>query len=190
MSAAKKTRLPKRSVKSRNALLSRPPSQVAPRPVPPSPGAPHAFGAPRSSRPAIDLQTDGRVSERGCDAVADRPPRTKTGLEHTTTPKCRRRAAPKLSVNDSGAATSDGFVSLFNGRDLTGWKTHATQPGKWRVENGVLIGSDPGRTGRVRAVRSGTHEPMPEYQGVPRGTFLYSERGDFADFHLRSRGAS
>ena len=79
-------------------------------------------------------------------------------------------------MNDFGAVTTDGFVSLFNGRDLTGWKMHAGQPGNWRVENGVLLGSDPGRTpGRVSVT--------PESQ-IPQGTFLYSERDDFSDFQL------
>ena len=58
--------------------------------------------------------------------------------------------------------SGDGFVPLFNGRDLAGWKTHPDQPGNWRVENGVLIGSGPATS------------------------HLYSERGDYADFHLRA----
>jgi serine/threonine protein kinase len=63
-----------------------------------------------------------------------------------------------LSRADAGA----GFVQLFNGRDLTGWKTHPSQPGNWRVEGGVLKGSGP-------AV-----------------SHLYTERDDFRDFHLRA----
>jgi len=31
-------------------------------------------------------------------------------------------------------------VSLFNGQDLTGWKTLPEQTGDWKVENGVLVG--------------------------------------------------
>jgi hypothetical protein len=53
-----------------------------------------------------------------------------------------------------------GWVPLFNGKDLTGWKTHPKKPGTWLVDNGVLIGRDgPG--------------------------CLFSERGDFSDFHVR-----
>src|SRR5262249_6529407 len=55
-----------------------------------------------------------------------------------------------------------GWVSLFNGKDLTGWKTHPSQPGNWRVEDGILIG--------------GTS---------PTGSHLYSDRDDFHDDHLR-----
>ena len=53
------------------------------------------------------------------------------------------------------------FVPLFNGKDLTGWKTHPSQPGNWRVENGILTGSS---------------------DGVSE---LYTNRGDYTDFHLR-----
>ncbi len=52
-------------------------------------------------------------------------------------------------------------MSLFNGKDLTGWKTHLSQPGNWHVENGVLIGSG------------------------PEVSHLYSDYGEFQDFHLR-----
>ncbi len=56
-----------------------------------------------------------------------------------------------------------GFVPLFNGRDLTGWKPHNLMPGNWRVENGVLIGS-------------------PQGKGGGR---LYTDRPQPKDFHLR-----
>lgn len=83
----------------------------------------------------------------------------------------------------------DGWVPLFNGKDLTGWKIHPDpnkgqikrviekkdgdrvvgydaegKDGKtvplWRVENGTLIGSGP-------------------------ASHLFSDRGDYADFHYR-----
>jgi hypothetical protein len=41
-----------------------------------------------------------------------------------------------------GAALKGGeFVSLFNGKDLTGWKVPDPNP-FWRVENGVLVGEN------------------------------------------------
>ncbi len=52
-------------------------------------------------------------------------------------------------------------MSLFNGKDLTGWKTHPAQRDNWRVENGALVGSG------------------------PTTSYLYTERGDYGDFHLR-----
>jgi hypothetical protein len=56
---------------------------------------------------------------------------------------------------------ADGFVPLFNGKDLSGWKTYPNQPGNWRVEDGVLIGS------------------------ASRVSHLYTQRDDYTDFHLR-----
>jgi serine/threonine protein kinase len=58
------------------------------------------------------------------------------------------------------AGIKEGFVPLFNGKDLTGWKTHDTQPGNWRVEKGILIGSG------------------------PVVSHLYSAHDDYKDFHL------
>lgn len=66
------------------------------------------------------------------------------------------------SAAEAPASAPAGFVPLFNGHDLTGWKTHPKQPGNWRVENGILVGSGPGAT-----------------------SHLYTERGDYKDFHLR-----
>ncbi|MCA9053192.1 MAG: DUF1080 domain-containing protein, partial [Planctomycetaceae bacterium] len=51
------------------------------------------------------------------------------------------------------------WTSLFNGHDLTGWKTHDERPSNWMVEDGVLVG---------------------------RGGRLFSERGDYQDFHFRA----
>src|SRR5579875_3835381 len=52
------------------------------------------------------------------------------------------------------------WTPLFNGKDLTGWKTHPKSPGKWRVEDGILIGSGP-------------------------ASHLFSERGDYQNFRYR-----
>lgn len=54
----------------------------------------------------------------------------------------------------------EAWKSLFNGKDLAGWKTHPDQPGQWQVKDGILIGSGP-----------------PSH--------LFTERDDFEDFHLR-----
>ena len=66
---------------------------------------------------------------------------------------------PTQLASDRGPDTS-GWVQLFNGEDLTGWKTHPEAPGNWDVKDGILTGSR-------------------------RGSVLYSERGDYANFHLR-----
>ena len=38
----------------------------------------------------------------------------------------------------SAAQVPDGFTSLFNGRDFTGWKVPAGDNGHWRVVDGVI----------------------------------------------------
>ncbi len=59
------------------------------------------------------------------------------------------------------ANADDGWIKLFNGKDLTGWKTHPDKPGKWQVEDGMLVSRGDGVS------------------------HLFSERGDFENFHLR-----
>src|SRR5260370_40810922 len=62
------------------------------------------------------------------------------------------------------AAAADGFVSLFNGRDLSGWKVPVGDNGHWKVVGGV-IDSD------ARSEASGDKS-------------LWSEK-EFGDFVLR-----
>jgi len=54
-----------------------------------------------------------------------------------------------------------GWTQLFNGKDLTGWKTHPKNPGKWYVKEGVL------------------------YSGGKETSHLFSQRDDYTDFHYR-----
>jgi hypothetical protein len=41
---------------------------------------------------------------------------------------------------DKAANQEKGWVKLFNGKDLTGWKSHPKSPGDWKVEDGVIVG--------------------------------------------------
>ncbi len=65
----------------------------------------------------------------------------------------------KIALLDIPRTTSR-WVPLFNGKDLAGWKTHPSQRGDWRVEDGVMIGSG------------------------PHVSHIYTERGDYRDFRL------
>jgi hypothetical protein len=69
--------------------------------------------------------------------------------------------SPRLSGGEKNKGGDKGWVQLFNGKDLTGWKTHPKAPGKWRVEKGVLVSS-------------GTET-----------SHLFSERDDYENFHYR-----
>jgi hypothetical protein len=74
-----------------------------------------------------------------------------------------------LLVSITGKATpgateekkaESGLVQLFNGKDLTGWKTHPDDKAKWEVVDGTIIGTGP-------------------------AGHLFSERGDYENFHFR-----
>ena len=66
-------------------------------------------------------------------------------------------ASKKESVTPQAPSTrqAEVFVSLFNGKDLTGWKRHEGLPGddeptgKWMVEDGAIVGvqDPPGKGG-------------------------------------------
>ena len=51
-------------------------------------------------------------------------------------------ACPIASADDKKDDDKD-WVQLFNGKDLTGWKTHPKDKAKWEVKDGVLVGSGP-----------------------------------------------
>ena len=65
---------------------------------------------------------------------------------------------PPSVKNDSDKSA---FVSLFNGTNLEGWERDLNDPGNWRVEDRVLVGS------------------------VQNLSHLYTTQDDFTDFHLR-----
>jgi hypothetical protein len=100
-------------------------------------------------------------------AALPRPAAPDRGSEHTAADSAAKQRAPIPDVVTpplTPAGKSDenvlGFVPLFNGRDIQGWKLRPSNEGSWRVENGVLVGRGP-------------------------TTFLFTERGDYKNFHAR-----
>ncbi len=81
-------------------------------------------------------------------------------------PALRDKPYSKSLAELSGAPQDDGWTPLFNGKDLTGWKTSPRRPKQldgWKVDkDGILVGSG------------------------PYVSHLFTERGDFEDFHLRA----
>jgi hypothetical protein len=69
-------------------------------------------------------------------------------------------ASSSASADDKKAGDDSGWVQLFNGQDLKGWKTHPKDKAKWEVKDGVLVGSGP-------------------------AGHLFSERGDYENFIYR-----
>src|SRR6516162_11415050 len=74
-------------------------------------------------------------------------------------------AALTLAVPGSSGTAEEkkddekGWVQLFNGKDLTGWKVYPKGTGEWKVKDGILVGSG-------------------------KASHLFSERGDYKDFHF------
>src|SRR6266516_243250 len=59
---------------------------------------------------------------------------------------CLAFALPAADTKKDEAKKGDdkeGWIQLFNGKDLTGWKTHPDDKAKWEVKDGILIGSGP-----------------------------------------------
>ncbi len=73
------------------------------------------------------------------------------------------RAEDKSKTNDT-AKGDEGFVPIFNGKDLTGWKG---DPRFWKVVDGVIVGS--------------TDQTKAEHN-----TFLSTEK-HYSDFILRAK---
>ena len=87
---------------------------------------------------------------------------TASGTGGSSTSAGKSPAAEPRGEPPLPPAAREGWVSLFNGMDLSGWKAHPAQPGNWRVTDGILVGS--GLT--------------PSH--------LYSDRGDYGDIHLKA----
>src|SRR5690348_17053521 len=43
-------------------------------------------------------------------------------------------SAGPAPADEKGKDSKDGWVQLFNGKDLTGWKVYPSGTGKWKVE--------------------------------------------------------
>ncbi|HEX4590321.1 MAG TPA: DUF1080 domain-containing protein, partial [Gemmataceae bacterium] len=68
--------------------------------------------------------------------------------------------ADEVKKAEKAEKAKDGFVSIFNGKDLTGWKKHEGDKARWSVQNGAIVGE--GDVGH-----------------------LYTERGDYENFVFR-----
>ncbi|HBI41354.1 MAG TPA: hypothetical protein DDY78_00665 [Planctomycetales bacterium] len=64
-------------------------------------------------------------------------------------------------VAAKGTPDAEGWVQLFNGKDLEGWNVHG--PEKWRVQDKILVGT-------------GT---------LPKGCAVTTDRFDYRNFHFR-----
>ena len=74
-------------------------------------------------------------------------------------------ALPVCAEEKKTEKKDEGFTQLFNGKDLTGWKTHPDDKAKWEVKDGAIVGAGP-------------------------AGHLFTERGDYENFHSASRPRS
>jgi hypothetical protein len=98
----------------------------------------------------------------GATGKADEPTGTARAEPDDVRPPVTTDKAPPAgtAAHPVGGGTGGGFVPLFNGKDLTGWKVYPDGTGQWKVENGAVVSSGP-----------------PSH--------LFTERGDYHNFHLR-----
>jgi hypothetical protein len=75
-------------------------------------------------------------------------------------------ASAQLTTADEKA---EGFVPLFNGTDLTGWKVYAAKENVWTVENGVLVCQSRGGGWLGTERDYGDFELRLEYRLTPAG---------------------
>jgi hypothetical protein len=84
---------------------------------------------------------------------------------------------------------NDGWVSLFNGKDLSGWKIHP-EPNKGQIKKviakeagGKVVGYDAetkdGKTVSLWSIKDGT------LIGAGPASHLFSEKDDYDNFHYR-----
>src|SRR5262249_29951166 len=75
----------------------------------------------------------------------------------------RNMTIRELGAVAAAAEENRGWVQVFNGRSLDGWKKHDREGGTWKVVDGLLTGSSPQRS------------------------HLFTERDDYENFHFRVR---
>jgi hypothetical protein len=101
----------------------------------------------------------------------------------------------RLAAEDRKLAeTKDGWVQLFNGKDLTGWKIHPKPGGAieeviTREKDGKVVGYD----ARLKPGKGESEGKVVHLWRVEDGiligsgpaSHLFSERGDYENFHFR-----
>jgi hypothetical protein len=108
----------------------------------------------------------GHLSQRQAPAFPEARTTSSTSRNASAGVSLLLAVALSAFAPDALQAQSDdtGFVSMFNGRTLTGWTGEA---GFWKVEDGAIVGE-------TKAANQHT-------------TFLYGDGGEPADFELRYR---
>ena len=94
-----------------------------------------------------DISSAASAAKCACRSTARKFPAAAASRRRRATSACNRKARRSSSATlrsarsrapKAGQWHSDGWIDLFNGRDLAGWKEIGTQEG-WAVDSGVLV---------------------------------------------------
>lgn len=96
---------------------------------------------------------------------------------------CLMFVSPVRAADDTS-----GWVQLFNGKDLTGWKMHDKPSGS--ITEVIKVEKDGKVTGFDGKLKDGTTVHLWRVEdgqiiGGGPASHLFSERGDYVDFHYR-----
>ncbi|QEH32068.1 Serine/threonine-protein kinase PrkC [Aquisphaera giovannonii] len=110
--------------------------------------------APARSTGAAQAESSGKAQPLSSEPVAS----TATSTVHDAG-KAGGPQGGGIATMPPESLADAGFRPLFNGKDLSGWKVLSGERNNWKVADGHLVGSGP-------------------------WSLLFTERGDYADFHL------
>jgi 3-keto-disaccharide hydrolase len=100
------------------------------------------------------------------------------GLLGLALTSCQTMETDSMEQAQAVAPAADGWISLFNGKDLDGWTVRGQAT--WKVEDGVMIGRSEDRHGHIYAA--------PELTDLEvKGVFRVSSQGRSANSGLYFR---
>lgn len=98
--------------------------------------------------------------------------------------KAEADAAAKTKT-DTEAKAKDGFISMFNGKDLTDWKVNGENPKSVRAENGNLIIDGP----RTHAFYAGANHDFKNFEFKAKvKTFKEANSGIYFHTKFQDKG--
>ncbi len=97
-------------------------------------------------------------------------------------------ASPTATIRAEDKKDNDGYVALFNGKDLTGWKIPEPPSGQFdSVEKKMVDGKVVAFIGKTKAGKDVTLWRVEDGVIIGGGpaSHIFSERGDYENFHFR-----
>ena len=97
-------------------------------------------------------------------------------------------ASPTADIRAEDKKDNDGYVALFNGKDLTGWKIPEPPSGEFAsVESKMVDGKVVAFIGKTKAGKDVTLWRVEDGVIIGGGpaSHIFSERGDYENFHYK-----